>query len=185
MKMFVKMLFVLPVLAFVIGCGSSQKDLTKPSEGDVPAWFLNQPADPNFIFGVGTATSQDLQLCVDKAATTARAKVAQTFGTKVQGLQKRFQEEIGGPAETSKLLDQFTSAVKVVTDQTINGAVEKEKKVFREGNVWRAYVLIQLPVGAAAEQLMNQISKSNELYTRFRSTQAFEELEKEIQNAKK
>ncbi len=184
MKRFVKLLFVLPVLAFVIGCGSSQKDLTKPSEGEVPGWYLTQPADPNFIFGVGTATSQDLQLAVDKSATTARAKIAQTFGTKVAALQKRFQEETG-IGENSKLLDQFTSATKIVTDQTINGAIEKEKKVFREGNIWRAYILVQLPLGAAAEQLMSQISKNNELYTRFRATQAFEELDKEIQNAKK
>ena len=58
----------------------------------------------------------------------------------------------------------------------------------KDGSLWRAYVLVEYPVGAANQAFLQQIKKNEQLYTRFRSTQTFKELDdevKKVEDAKK
>ena len=48
-----------------------------------------------------------------------------------------------------------------------------------EGSI-RTFVLMSLPIGAANQALMAKLKANEHLYTRFRATQAFEELDAEI-----
>jgi hypothetical protein len=171
-------LFAALISILYFGC-SGQKDLTNVNEGDIPPWYINTPVDPNFIFAAKTEVSQDMQLAVDKATNSARAEIGRSLEVKMNGLEKQFKEEIG-EANNSTLLQQFTQATKSVMSTTLNGSSIKEKQIKKEGNVWRAYVLVQYPLGEANQALMNQIQKNNEMYTRFRSTQTFDELDKEV-----
>ncbi len=82
--------------------------------------------------------------------------------------------------DDSELLQQFTSVTKSVTSQTLNGSRVVESKVLAESGIYRAYVLMSLPIGEANRQLMQEIRENKNLYTRFRATQAFEELDKEL-----
>ena len=50
-----------------------------------------------------------------------------------------------------------------------------------EKNIFRTYVLIEMPIGEANEQLMNKIKANQNLYTRFRASQAYKELDDEIE----
>jgi len=168
---------------FLIGC-SSNKDLTKTNEGDIPNWYLTPPQDPNFIFAVNTATSQDMQMAVDKAMTGGRAEVGRQLELKLSDLQKKFAEEVG-QNENSTLLSQMTQATKTVVSTTLTGSSLKDKKIYKDGNLWRAYVLVQYPLGPANQALVEQIKKNNELYTRFRASQSFEELDKEVEKLNK
>lgn len=163
-----------------LGCGSSQKNLSGADTGDIPEWFINTPQDPNYIFGAATGTSQDMQLAINKAEVEGRANIGRTLELKMNSLQKKFEEEVGA-AENSTLLQQFTQATKAVVSITLSGSSIKEKKLIQDGNIWRAYVLIQYPLGEANQTLLSQIKKNEEMYTRFRSTQAFDELDKEVQ----
>ena len=54
-------------------------------------------------------------------------------------------------------------------------------KIVKDGNNWRAYVLIEYPLGAAQEALREQIKKNEQLYTRFRASQTYKELDDEVQ----
>jgi len=173
-------LFLLFIAVLYFGCGNSKTDLTKTDEGDIPQWYLNPPKDASYLYAVNTASSQDMQMAVDKATTAARAEIVRQAELKVNDLQKQFSEEIG-QAENSTYLTQFTQATKTVTSTTLTGSLVKEKKIFKDGNTWRAYVLVEYPIGEANVALMNQIKKNNELYTRFRATQTFEELDKEVE----
>ena len=93
MRIFIS--FLLVTLSLMLtGCGGS-KSLEATDTGDIPDWFTNVPKDPNFLYGAKTATSRDLQLAFDKAATDARAEIGRQVEIKVEGLQKRFQEETG------------------------------------------------------------------------------------------
>lgn len=172
-------LLLIAVSFLFVQCGGSSTSLSKADQGDIPDWYLNQPQDPNYLFAVNTSTSQDLQLAVDKSITAARAEIARQLEVKLSALQKKFTEEVGS-GDNSTLLSQFTQAAKIVTSTTLNGSSIKEKKIFKDGNIWRAYVLMQYPMGTANQALMKQIKKNNEMYTRFRSTKAFQELDKEV-----
>lgn len=163
----------------LIGCGGSQP-LPQTDTGDVPEWYSNVPADPNFLYAVNTSTSKDMQLAVDKALQAARTEVGRQVEVKVNALQKRFQEETG-IGDDAQLLDQFTQASKTVVSTSLSGSKEKQKKIVKDGNNWRAYVLIEYPLGAAQEALREQIKKNEQLYTRFRASQTYKELDDEVQ----
>jgi hypothetical protein len=175
-------LSILTVLIGValIGCGGGAKSLQTTSECDVPDWYTTVPTDTNYLLAARTATSQDMQLALDKATTDGRAEIGRQTELKVQGLQKRFDEETGLNAD-SQLMSQFTQANKTVVSTSLSGSRVRTQELCKDGSFWRAYVLIEYPLGAANEALMQQIKKNNEMNTRHRSSQTFKELDTEVQ----
>ena len=161
-----------------LGCASSGQKMKK----GLPAWYENSPnADEGNLYAAAVADSRDMAVATKKAKVDARADLARQMATKVQDLTKLFQEEVGTDAE-SELLEQFTSATKVVTSETLHGTQEEEKEVhdLEDGTI-RVYVLMSLPIGAANQALMAKLKANEHLYTRFRASQAFEELNSEIE----
>jgi hypothetical protein len=115
----------------------------------------------------------------NKAKTAARVDLAQQLETKMNNLTKNFQEEVG-EGDDSELLQQFSSATKSVTSQTLNGSRMDQQQILPERGIYRAYVLMSIPIGDANRQLMQKIQENKNLYTRFRATEAFTELDAEI-----
>ena len=166
------------VALLLVGCGGSEP-LQKTDTGDIPDWYQNPPSDPNYLHAVNTSTSKDMQIAVDKATQAARTEVGRQVEIKINGLQKRFTEETG-IGDDAQLLDQFTQASKTVVSTSLSGSKEKQKKIIKDGNNWRAYVLVEYPLGAAQEALREQIKKNEQLYTKFRASQTFKELDEEV-----
>jgi hypothetical protein len=166
------------VSMFLAGCSSS-RGLQSADEGDVPDWYVNVPQDPNYLFAANSQTSQDMQMATDKAVSAGRAEIGRQLDVRIQGLQKRFAEETGTGSD-SQLLQMFTQAEKTVVSTTLNGSRVKDQKIVKDGNLWRSYVLIEYPMGAANEALMNQIKNNDQMYTRFRASQTFKELDDEV-----
>jgi hypothetical protein len=157
----------------LVGCGSSQKT------ADMSEWET-LPNDPNFFYATNTQVSQDMQLAINKATADARAEIARQVEVKVNGLQKRFMEETGA-GDNAQLLSMFTEATKTVVSVALTGSRVAKQKTQKEGNGWRAYVLVEYPVGALNQALQQQIKNREELYTRFRASQAYKELDDEVQ----
>ena len=171
-------------ISVVVGCGGSKTTNLTPSSNketveSIPDWFLNPPSDPSYLFSVSAATSRDVQMASNKAKTAARVDLAQQLETKMNNLTKNFQEEMG-EGDDSELLQQFTSATKSVTSQTLNGSRLDQQQIFPERGIYRAYILMSIPIGDANRQLMQKIQENKNLYTRFRATEAFTELDAEI-----
>jgi hypothetical protein len=174
-------LVALIIVALIIGCASS--GVTKVGEIEIPDWYLNPPVDQNYIYGKSTNTSADLQLAIDKAKQGARLDIAENLESHIMGLVKKFDEEVGG-GEEAEYLTQFTQVSKNVVDQTLVGSRENKTKVKQEGKLFRAFVLMELPIGKAREELLKQLSagENENLYTRFRASQSFQDLKEEIEN---
>ena len=174
-----KYAMLLPLVAavFIMACGgSSQANLPKAETGDIPDWYLNPPSDPAFVYAVSTATSRDIQLAVNKADQDCRAEIARQVESKVSALTKKFDEEVG-LSQDSQLLSSYTQASKTVASTSLSGAKQKQKKVIKDGDVYRAYVMMEYN---AAESLVSQIKKQEQLYTKFRASETFKELEDEV-----
>jgi hypothetical protein len=161
------------------GCGGGSKSMQSADTGDIPDWFTNVPKDPNYFFAPNTQVSQDLQLAIDKAVQGARTEIGRMVETRVQGLQKRFTEETG-TANNAQLLDMFTQASKTVVSTSLSGSRVSKQKTLKDGSNWRAYALVEYPIGAANEALMLQIKNNEQMYTRFRASQTFKELDDEV-----
>ncbi|HOX26368.1 MAG TPA: hypothetical protein PLL30_07275 [Candidatus Krumholzibacteria bacterium] len=163
------------------GCGGGSAPVTDPADSSVawPAWYQNPPEDDTVYLAKATATSQDPQFAVDKAELDAQARLASEVSARIQDLMTRFVEEVGSGAE-AQLLDKSTSATKRVTEQTLVGARIRKQETVREGAVWRAFVLAEVPRKSADQALLGDISKDEEMYTRFRESQAFQALENAV-----
>jgi len=166
----------LVLVMLMVGCASAvRSDITAPD------WYLSPPEDPNYLFGTSTSTSRDFQIALDKAKQDARLDVAEQIESHIQGLVKKFDEEVGR-SEDSELLQQYTRVSKNIVDQTLIGSRVKKSVVKKEGQMYRAFVLMEVPLGKAREELLNQfmMESNKNIYTRFRSSQSFNELEEEI-----
>jgi hypothetical protein len=182
MKLNVLLAFTLVVL---IACGGSKEAVNLTPEAnentvnDMPDWFIDTPSDPNYLFSPQTSTSRDIELSVKKATQSARADIAMQIEAKVDALEKQFSEEVG-TGEDSEFLEQFTDVNKTVTSQTLYGAEVIKKEIKNEGSVYRAYVLMQMPIGILQEELVNEIKKQENLHTPLRASKSFQELEEEV-----
>jgi len=176
-RMFISLVF-LTSLIYLTGCASN-KNLSDTSTGNIPDWYSNIPHDPNYFFATNSQTSRDMQMAVDKATEGARADIARQIQTKLSNLQKRFRQEVG-TSDNSQLLSQFTEVTKNVTDESMSGTHVAKQKILKDKNAFRAYVLVEYPIGAANKALMQQLKQNNHLYTRFKASQSYKELNKEV-----
>ena len=173
-------LLVLSVISILlIGCGGSQETQNVSPNCKVPTWYNTVPQDPNYLFAPNTATSRDLQLAVDKAIQAGRTEIGRQQEVKINGLQKRFQEETGFGAD-AQLLDMFTQVGKTVVSTVLSGSHAKYQEQCQEGEIWRAWVLVEYPTGAAAQAFRDQIKNNEQMFTRFRATETYKELEEEV-----
>jgi hypothetical protein len=176
---------VAPVLGVVIvlaGCRSGLQSTpeTRAVVSTIPDWMTKPPTSDNALLAAATAESRDLQLAIDKAQAAGRAQIAQQMESKFEGLAKRFQEETGLVAQ-AELLDQFNQTYKLVVSQELTGTHAKEQRVLPSEGIYRAYVLMEMPIGEANKALLAKLATKDALNTLFRATQAYKELNEEIQ----
>lgn len=172
-------IFSIILCVLYLGCAGS-KSLTDVSTGRVPMWYQNPPTDEDNFFGVNTQTSVDMQTSFDKAKHGARQEIARQIRTQVDGLEKDFMEEVGG-GDNNQILQQFNAASKQVVSTALSGSKVIKQEVIKHDGKFRAYVLMSYPIGASNKALMEQIKNNEAMYTRFRSSKVFKELEEEIE----
>ena len=176
-----KLVFTGLVMMFIISsCAEKQIVVEEPStDSPCPEWYNTIPQEPEFIFAAATAVSRDLQTAVDKAKIDARAEIAREMQVHMKGLADKFVEEVGLAPE-SNMYSKFTNVSKSVIDQTLVGSKVRHQSTNREGEGWRACVLMECSQAEAEGSLVDKISRDQEMYTRFRASQAFQEMENQI-----
>ena len=168
-------------------CAPRTFDLARPAAEETvekaPDWMFEVPEVDDHLSASATAASRDFQLAIDKARSLAQVDIAQQLGAQMANLTRQFQEEVGQGAD-SQLLTEFSSATKALVDEKLVGARVVKRELVPEGNVYRAYVLVQLPIGDANQVLMQKLRADEALYTRFRATKAYADLESEMQRSR-
>jgi len=157
--------------------------VTPPEEAvevAIPDWFIEPPVDSNYLYATATFKARDLQFAINNAKTAARLDIAGQIGTRVQGLFKRFREEVG-TEEDSELLAMTTAVSKEVVSEVLQGARTAKQDVKKESISYIAYVLMEMPIGEANNALMKRIKANKNIYTQFRASQGFRELEAEVE----
>ena len=115
----------------------------------VPDWFIQPPANTEqSIFTVGTATSTDLGMAVQKAQLDADAKLAFQMKSHIEGMAKSYKADSAtSGAENSELL------VRKLTRVTATGNHKVDSQITQEGRVFRVFVLMRYPLGDANKLL--------------------------------
>ncbi len=175
-KKMIAFITVTLLILSVFGCGGGKKMV---DEDKTPEWYINPPQSEDKLYESYSSTSQEMQLAFDKAKTGARKGIAQQMEVKVQSLEKMFKEEVGS-GENAELNTFYNQTMKAIASRTLNGSRVKERKIQKEGGVYRAYVLMELPLGDFRSKLVGKVKNNKNLYERFRASQAFDEMEKDV-----
>ena len=190
-KLFITSITIIGIL--FIGCGSkSGPDLSPEASSktvkNVPDWYLDTPKTEGYLYAASNATSQSMQLAVDKARMQAVSELSQMMKSEWGGYTKRVQEETGLGSE-STLLDQFSST----QENTISNQLENLKVVEREilvensngVRIYRAYILVEFDENAAQEKLLAQIKADQELYDAIKAAELVDEMEQKVEAYRK
>ena len=182
-------------MLFVAACSGTTK---VKNEGEtktgmieeIPSWYaekkgnkgvLNQK-DKFYVYGVGTATSPDLQLAMEKAKIIAKADIADVLQGEINGKSQTYIEEVGQDSAKTTVTETNNTIINIIKNTKVQGYEQWKVEVSITPNKeYRVWMGLQLPLGeynklkdyvkdqAAIE--LNSISKGEE---------RFEELEDEI-----
>ena len=174
---------------FIIGCGSrSGPDLSPEASSktvkNLPDWYKITPVKEGFKYQASEATSQSMQLAVDKARVAAVSNLSQMIKSEWNGYTKRVQEETGMGSD-SKLLDQFSSTQENVISNQLEGVIVKEKDIQVENSdgtrIYRTFVLVEFDENAAQAKLLAQIKADQQLYDAIKASELLEEMEQKVE----
>ena len=131
------------------------------------------------LAAVGTASSRNVSLALTKAKTRGRDELASIIEAKVNSLKKDFQEEIG-EGKAAEFNSLFSNASKVIVSETLRGSVPKDLKYDTKNGQTEAWALMVLDPKVIADAFEGAANTKRHLYTRFRASQAFSELDEEV-----
>jgi len=156
----------------------------KASVDDLPSWFTTPPTDEFSIYAPGTAASSDLQFAEDKAVLGAKRAMADRINSKLSSKMKEFLSESGAGENAQVQAESERVTSNLITEVNLTGYNITQKKFVPAGQQYRAYVLLQYPLGQANRILVDQVHKDNILQGKLRASKAFQELEKDIRDAR-
>ena len=188
-----KVLLMIFSIFFILNCGAKKgpdlsPEVSRKTLKNAPEWFIDTPEKEGYKYTTATATSQDMQLAINKAKLDAAQTLAGQVASVMNGLVKRAQEETGLGAD-SDLIDQFSQTQEQVITTSLKDWKVSQKEIQEEKsnnqNIYRAYVLIEWDEGAANKRLLQKIKEDEKLYTLMRSTELFEEMDEKVEKYRK
>ena len=174
-------------------CGSKtgpdlSPEASRKTVQDLPAWMIKTPEKKGFKYTAAQATSQSMQLAVDKARVAAVSNLSQMVKSEWSGYTKRVQEETGMGSE-SKLLDQFSTTQENVISNQLENVVVKERDIQVENSdgtrIYRVFILVEYDLNAAHERLLAQIKADQQLYDAIRASELVDEMEQKVEAYRK
>ena len=195
-----KLLAGISVLALTLGaCGAKQpKSLVQTPEikyktakvkvavAQIPKWYSKMPEEKDAIFTVGSATAPDLQLAVDIATLNGKVVLADRINGKLKAMTKTWIAKFGQSDVDARVMTEIEKVAKnVIANVDVAGYNPVETEVFAAGTQYRAFVLLKYSDKEASKIIMNRLRKDRMIYSRLRSTEAWKELENEVNNQEK
>ena len=151
----------------------------------IPEWYLNIPSADDTIYSSGSARAPDLQLAVDIAIMNAKTTLADRINGKLDSMTKSFVAKIGSDDLDTSVLNEIEKTSKnVIASVDVAGYKIDESDITQEGTQYRAYVLLAYNNEEATKVLMNRMKRDKMIYSRIRSTEAWKELEDEVNKSK-
>jgi len=186
-----KKLLALICLITLVGCSifkteaqSAKEDIKKEIAkqiDQIPDWYLKPPKDADALYEKAAAKSRDVQMAVAKATMLARAQLAVTIQGEVNSIMKLFMEE-NGPTNGAQVSNNVSIAtVQEAIKMRMSGVQEEKTQIFQEGDKYVAYVLLKYPLGDMNKLVVDQIRQDDAANSRARSDEAYDEIERKIQ----
>jgi len=158
-----------------------QVDAVESAIDEAPEWFTDLPSSDSAVYSSGTATSRDFQLAIDMAVLNAKRVLADRVDGKLNSMTKEYTTRVGD-VDSGSLVSEIERATKnVITSTNVAGYRVKQSVVHRDGRRFRAYVLLEYPMGEANKMMARKLGKQRQKQAHRRGKKAFKELDREIE----
>lgn len=151
-----------------IADGTRTIEHTKPTKVEVPEWYLQVPREERAIYAVATETSSDMQFSIDRAVMSATRDIAFKLNNEVSQKFRDYTAESGG-GETGTIT-RDTERMSISNSNFVNivGTERIRTEVYREGNRYRAYVLIRFGLDVSNQLHANYMANQRKIEARER-----------------
>ena len=152
----------------------------------VPSWYKEMPEKKGSIFTVGSATAPDLQLAVDIATLNGKVVLADRINGKLKAMTKSWIAKFGQSDVDARVMTEIEKVAKnVIANVDVAGYSPVEVDVSAAGTQYRAFVLLEYSDKEAQKVIFNRLRKDRLVYSRLRSTEAWKELDEEVNSSEK
>jgi hypothetical protein len=147
----------------------------------MPSWF-QEPLDnqEQFFQGRATSVSRDMQLAIDNAATDARTQLAQSVESYVTSMVNTATSQAGEAGSESATRLRDAASRQIVAQSLRSSQIDRQEVLAEADGRIRAYVRVRMMKGEAATALRAQMQREQELYARFRGTEALRQLDSQV-----
>ena len=122
----------------------------------IPDWYFNPPRESDYIYATGTASSRELQLAIDKATNAAKVDISMSMEVKIEArIQSILVDRVINDEIKSRSM--IKESIKSSTETMLHRVTVEDKMVIEDGDLFRAYVLLKMPV-ISKRSLLNLVS---------------------------
>ena len=151
----------------------------------IPKWYLEIPTDKENVYSTGTATAPDLQLAVDIATLNAKTTLADRINGKLDSMMKTFIAKVGQDDLDSEVMTEVEKVSKnLIAAVDVAGYTPTTVKVYPSGTQFRAFILLTYSEKEARKVIVNRLRKNRLAYSKLKATDAWKELEYEVEKFK-
>ena len=183
------------LLIGLIGCANKQPievssvayeiQKVETAVSQIPKWYLEIPKDKENVYSTGTATAPDLQLAVDIATINAKTTLADRINGRLDAMIKTFIAKVGQDDLDSEVITEVEKVSKnLIAEVDVAGYVPTTVKVYPSGTQFRAFVLLTYSEKEARKVIVNRMRKNRLAYSKLKATDAWKELEDEVEKSK-
>ena len=194
MNKYVKLMGVMALSLLLTNCASQYKIKTEKSKtlNEVPKWFVNdfsqkkacntptfgKDKDKMCIFGVGTSTSPDLQLAIEKGMMIAKSELADIVKGEMNKSSKIFITELGKNHNKTTVSEVESTIVNLIKNTPVRGYEIFAKDITMTKNgYYRVWIGLRLPMGEYNKMYNFTIAEAVDAYNvKTKAKIAFEEL---------
>lgn len=146
-----KLLLLIASVIMTTGCSvlSKKEEMSVIGDLNAPGWYLKEDTIYNDkVIAMATETSSNMQFAIDKATMTAQISLANTINSKVSSV---FRSSIREREDDSTGVSDVESdrVSKVTINQSTSFFTRTKLHVVKEGNLYRAFVKLEIPIDTA------------------------------------
>jgi hypothetical protein len=151
-----------------------------------PQWYTTVRPDDGGkpmaqLAGRGAGSSRSQQVAIDMAKMAAFTDLGRSIDATFSGLAKQALEQVG-TGRDGETVQHFSQATKVVmADLNVSGTTVARQVITDVEGVYYAWVMLNYPVGEANAKLLSDLRSNRATYERFRATQLYDDMNKEIE----